>query len=179
MAVENLEPCIFFDRDGVVNISPGDDYVLSWEQFEFTPGIEKTLYRVKNQGWRTVLVTSQKGVGKGLMSQVELERIHRKMQRHLARANASFDAIYAYTGTPDCPHLAKPNPEMLLTAAKEQGINLGQSWIIGDSDRDIGMGIAAGLKGTIRFLSEKTPGLEADFTVAGTRALNQVLAGIL
>lgn len=179
MAGKNLERCVFFDRDGVVNLSPGKGYVLSWEQFAFTPGIEKVLRGVREKGWRTVLVTSQRGVGKGLMSQAELERIHSKMQDHLSRGKASFDAIYAYTETPDCPHLAKPDPEMLLTAAKDLGIDLGQSWIIGDSDRDIVMGKAAGLKGGIRFLSDKEPGVDADFTVSGTAALNQVLEEIL
>jgi histidinol-phosphate phosphatase family protein len=179
MAVKNLDRCVFFDRDGVVNVSPGKGYVLSWDQFGFTPGIEKVLRRVREKGWRTVLVTSQRGVGKGLMSQAELELIHGKMQDHLSRGKASFDAIYAYTETPDCPHSAKPDPEMLLTAAKDLGIDLGQSWIIGDSDRDISMGKAAGLKGGIRFLSEKAPGVTADFTVSDTAALEELLEGIL
>jgi len=179
MAVQNLKRCSFFDRDGVVNVSPGKGYVLSWKQFEFTPGIEKVLRKVRKKGWRSVLVTSQRGVGKGLMSQAGLEQIHSKMQDQLSLENASFDAIYAYTETPDCPHSAKPDPEMLLTAAKDLGIDLGQSWMVGDSDRDIVMGKAAGLKGGIRFLSEKTPGVAADFTVCDTNALNRVLEKIL
>lgn len=175
----NLRRCVFFDRDGVINLSPGQGYVLSWNQFEFTPGILETLHKVRERGWSTVLVTSQRGVGKGLMTSAELTNIHSKMQQCLAQAGLSFDAIYAYTETPDCPHLPKPDPEMLLTASKDLGIDLGQSWIIGDSDRDMVMGRAAGLKGCIRFLSEKAPQVEADFTVSGTPALDEVLSKIL
>lgn len=171
--------CVFFDRDGVVNISPGKGYVLSWEQFEFTPGIQDILQYARARNWQTVLITSQRCVGKGLMAAAELEQIHSEMQSLLRRSGAEFDAIYAYTETPDCPHLPKPDPEMLLTASKELGIDLAQSWVIGDSDRDIVMGRAAGLKGCIRFLSDKTPEVEADYTVPDTPALKKVFEGIL
>lgn len=179
MAIKPLKRCVFFDRDGVINVSPGKGYVLAWDQFEFTPGILDTLHKVRESGWMMVLVTSQRGVGKGLMTSSELDYIHSKMQLCLAQTGLSFDAIYAYTGSPNCPHLPKPDPEMLLTASKERGIDLGQSWIIGDSDRDISMGRAAGLKGCIRFLSDKTPEVDADFTVSDTASLDKVLKKIL
>jgi len=179
MTSDHLKRCVFFDRDGVVNVSPGEGYVLSWSQFRFTPGIQDILRKVREKGWELVLVTSQRGVGKGLMSAAELERIHANMQASLARTGASFTAIYAYTETPDCPHLAKPDPGMLFSAAKDLGIDLGQSWLIGDSDRDISMGRAAGLKGCIRLLSEKPPGAAADFTVADVPSLDGVLSKIL
>lgn len=171
--------CVFFDRDGVVNISPGDGYVLSWGQFEFTPGIQDVLQNARAQNWQTVLITSQRGVGKGLMTAADLNHIHTEMQQVLERTGAAFDAIYAYTETVDCPHLPKPDPEMLLTASEDLGIDLAQSWMIGDSDRDIVMGRAAGLKGCIRFLSDKTPEVEADFTVEDTAALKTVFEKIL
>lgn len=179
MSEPSPKRCIFFDRDGVVNVSPGKGYVLSWSQFEFTPGIQLILQKARAMNWHTVLITSQRGVGKGLMSSIDLDDIHSQMQNLLSQADASFDAIYAYTETPDCPHSPKPDPEMLLTASRELGIDLEQSWMIGDSDRDIVMGRAAGLKGCIRFLSDKTPEVDADYTVADTLALREVFEKIL
>lgn len=179
MTASSSKRCIFFDRDGVINVSPGKGYVLSWEQFEFTPGIQEVLKMVKQRDWMTALVTSQRGVGKGLMSLSDLEEIHSRMQNILSTTEAQFDAIYAYTETLDCPHQPKPQPEMLITASKDLGIHLSKSWMIGDSDRDIEMGQAAKLKGTIRFLSDKTPQVEADFTVADAPALSELLRAIL
>jgi histidinol-phosphate phosphatase family protein len=174
-------PAVFFDRDGVVNRSPGDAYyVLSWDQFEFSPGIFDVLKAVKDRGYIAILVTSQKAVGKGLLSQAGLDDIHRQMQGRLRdEAGCEFDAIYAFTGTPDCRHRPKPNPEMILTAAKEHGIDLSRSWMIGDADRDIEMANAAGLKGTIRVISEKPVTVEATETVDGTDRLATVLAHLL
>ena len=160
-------PAVFFDRDGVVNRSPGDAYyVLSWDQFEFSPGIFEVLKTVKDRGYLAILVTSQKAAGKGLMTQAELDHIHQRMQERLRlETGYEFDAIYAFTGTPDCRHRPKPDPEMILTAAQEHDIDLSRSWMIGDADRDIEMGIAAGLKGTIRVRGEKTIGCDATETV--------------
>ncbi len=179
MSQAKSQRCVFFDRDGVVNISPGKGYVLSLDQFEFNQGIQSVLQMVRKKGWLTVLVTSQRGVGKGLMSNADLDRIHSSMQRVLAQTNASFDAIYSYTETPDCPHQPKPNPEMLISASKDLGIALGQSWLVGDSDRDIQMARAAGLKGCVRFLSDKNPEVSADFTVTDASALKELFGNIL
>jgi len=171
--------CVFFDRDGVVNVSPGKGYVLSWQKFHFTPGIQDILAKVKLMNWKSVLVTSQRGVGKGLMSSSELDHIHNEMQSRLSQNKASFDAIYAYTETADCSHQPKPDPEMLYSASKDLGIDLSLSWMIGDSDRDILMGRAANLKGCIRFLSDKTPEVDADHTVSDALQLRDLLKEIL
>ena len=90
-------PAVFFDRDGVVNLSPGPGYVLSWEDFHFSPGIKEALHLCKTRGYALVLATSQQGVGKGLMSQAELDGIHARMQAELAAHDAAFDGIYACT----------------------------------------------------------------------------------
>lgn len=160
-------------------MSPGNGYVLSWDLFEFTPGIISVLQNLRETNWSTVLVTSQRGVGKGLMSADDLVDIHLRMQLQLQQSQAAFTAIYAYTETPDCPHSPKPDPEMLVTASKELTIDLSQSWIVGDSDRDIVMGRAASLKGCIRFLSGKKPEVAADYTVPDAPALKHLFEEIL
>jgi histidinol-phosphate phosphatase family protein len=94
-----LRPAIFFDRDGVVNISPGSGYVTSVVDFHLMPGIIGVLAWCTAQGFYTVLVTSQQGVGKGLMSQADLDAIHDVLQNQLAVHEAAFDLIRS------CSHL--------------------------------------------------------------------------
>ncbi|MCF6312354.1 MAG: HAD-IIIA family hydrolase [Verrucomicrobiales bacterium] len=179
MVASKLRPCVFFDRDGVINLSPGPSYVLSWQEFAFTPGIISVLKWVKQQGFPIILITSQRGVGKGLMSMQDLDRIHDNMQLQLKSQAAHFDAIYAYTETPDCINLAKPDPQMLFAAASDLKLDLHQSLMIGDSDRDIVMGNNADLLHCIRFLSDKSPAVKADFTVSDSLELQKVLEKIL
>ena len=164
----NARRCVFFDRDGVVNESPGPGYVLSVEQFKINPGIAESVRWLKENDWLAILVTSQRGVGKGLMTAEELDRIHHYMQTELQKTGAAFDGIYAYAGTPDCPYPAKPDPGMIFSACESFYIDPRQSWMIGDADRDIQMGIAASLAGTIRIEGEKEITVGADHTLGNT-----------
>lgn len=172
--------CVFFDRDGVVNRSPGEGYVLSPEQFELNPGIAESLRLAHDRGALTVVVTSQRCVGKGLISRADLDRIHERMAELLAAEDAAFDAVYAHTGEGgegDFP--AKPDPGMILAAAERFSLDLRRSWIVGDADRDIAMGLAANLEGTIRILGEKSVGVEASHTLHFLSDLPDLLRSIL
>lgn len=166
-----LRPAVFFDRDGVVNVSPGAGYVLRWEDFHFAPGIIEALSLCKARGFATIVVTSQQGVGKGLMTQAALDDIHARMQAELAKHSAAFDAIHACThlsGTCTC---RKPSPEMIFRARDEHGIDLSRSWLVGDHDRDIQMALNAGVPHTIRIIGAHPPQVAAHFTLPDTRAL--------
>lgn len=172
-------PAIFFDRDGVINASPGEGYVLSWEAFYFNEGIMEATRLCKSLGYALVLVTSQQGVGKGLISQAGLDQIHQNMQEALGAKGAAFDCIEACThlsGTCTC---RKPSPEMIHRAAAALDLDLGRSWLIGDHDRDIQMAVNAGVPGTIRVLSHHQPGVAATHTVATTAELPALLKGVL
>lgn len=157
----------FFDRDGVVNASPGEgSYVLSWADFHFLPGTKEVLSFLKSRGWLLVLVTNQQCVGKGILAAETLDEIHHEMQSALG-AEANFDAIYC------SPHLKsdnspmrKPAPGMVLAAAEKFGIDLAESWLVGDHDRDIQLARNAGVGTAVRFVSEKEIAVEAEFTVA-------------
>jgi D-glycero-D-manno-heptose 1,7-bisphosphate phosphatase len=139
---------VFFDRDGIVNRRRVDDYVKRWEEFEFLPEIFEILPRVHAAGYVAILVTNQRGIARGLMTEQALDEIHRTMQRQLReRAGAAFDAIY------HCPHerdagcsCRKPMPGMLLDAAREHALDLPSSWMIGDSESDVAAGRAAGCR---------------------------------
>jgi histidinol-phosphate phosphatase family protein len=175
-----LRRCVFFDRDGVVNRSPGDGYVLSPEAFHLNPGIIEALRFIRERQDLAIIVTSQKCVGKGLVSGETLETIHAEMADLLRIGGVAFDAIYCHTGSggpEDYP--AKPDPGMILAAAERFAIDLGRSWVIGDADRDIEMGIAAGLAGMIRIRGEKAVTVPATHTLENTAEIPEFLRLIL
>ncbi len=82
---KNNKRAAFFDRDGVVNVSPGDGYVSSWDEFEFTPGIIKLLAWCRERGFTTVLVTNQRGVFTGALTAESLASIHHQIQKKTGR----------------------------------------------------------------------------------------------
>ena len=162
-----MRRAFFFDRDGVVNRDPyPEPYILSWDQWIWNAGIFEFLREIKLAGYLTVLVTSQKGVGKGLMSEADLEEIHARMQGELREQGFPFDAIYAYTGLPTSELRPKPDPQMVLKSVQDLGIDLSQSVLIGDADRDIAMADAAGIPHTIRFKGLKPVGHPAGMTLS-------------
>ncbi|MBV6499214.1 MAG: D-glycero-alpha-D-manno-heptose-1,7-bisphosphate 7-phosphatase [Prosthecobacter sp.] len=174
-------PAVIFDRDGVVNLSPGPGYVLCWEDFHFSPGIIEALALCRNRGYVTILATSQQGVGRRLMSMADLERIHERMQAVLSGHGAAFDGIYACTclkTDPGCT-CRKPSPEMVLRAALEHDLDLSRSLLVGDADRDIEMGMNAGVPVTIRIESENPHEVAATHTLPDTTGLAGLLATLL
>jgi D-glycero-D-manno-heptose 1,7-bisphosphate phosphatase len=176
-----MTPAVFFDRDGVVNVSPGAGYVVDWQGFHFSPGIVEALQACKEHGFLTVLVTSQQGVGKGLMSQAALDEIHGRMQAALTHQGCAFDGIYACTcldSDPTCT-CRKPSPEMVQKAVVDLQIDLLTSWLVGDADRDIQMATNAGILKTIRIESENPHHTEATHTLSDTRGLAELLRALL
>lgn len=159
-----LPRAVFFDRDGVVNISPGAGYVTRVQDFHFTPGIMEVLHWCRRQGLRTVLVTSQQGVGKGLMTQSDLEAIHSRMQSVLKEHSAAFDSIHSCTGLEGQCDCRKPSPQMIFEACTALGgIDLAGSALVGDHDRDIRMARNAGLGYAIRLVGENPVSEPSDF----------------
>jgi histidinol-phosphate phosphatase family protein len=142
----SLRPAVFLDRDGVINVFPGPGkYVLEWSQFAFMPQVRENLARLRKAGFALVLVTSQSGVGRGLMTQATLDEIHARMQDGLA--SERFDAIYFCPHHPDagCP-CRKPSPWMIQRAVRDHRLDVERSFVIGDTSRDIVMGRAAGCR---------------------------------
>lgn len=149
--------------------------MLRWEDFQFAPGIIEALALCHERGYTTILVTSQQGVGKGLMTQEALDDLHGRMQDELARHGAALDGIYA------CTHLAgtctcrKPSAEMIFRARDEHGLDLMRSWLVGDHDRDIQMALNAGVPRTVRILSHHEPKVAAEFSLAETTEVAALL----
>ena len=120
------------------------------EDFELFPGVAEGIKLLNQHNFKVVVITNQSGIGRGYFTEETLAAIHARMMDDLNKLGASVDAIYY------CPHhpddkceCRKPAPKMALLAAKDLGIDLGQSYVIGDSDIDIGMARNAGCKAAI------------------------------
>jgi len=139
---------VFLDRDGVINRKPAEGrYLTCWEEMQFLPGAAEGIALLNRAGFCVIVVTNQRCVAKGLMTAADLEAMHRRMSDVLARAGATIDGVYY------CPHemqppckCRKPEPGLLLRAARSRGIELPVSWMIGDSDTDVEAGRNAGCK---------------------------------
>jgi len=142
---------VFLDRDGVINRkAPEGDYVKCWNEFEFLPGAKEAIGKLNQEGLLVVIVSNQRGIGRGVMSEDDLKEIHSRMEDELKEERAEIDGIYY------CPHdindqchCRKPEPSLLLSAAKEHDIDLEHSWIIGDREADIEAGKRVGCRGIL------------------------------
>ena len=148
---------LFLDRDGVINVKLDERYVQNSEEFEFIPGAEKAISLLSTIFRRILIVTNQQGIGKGIISDNELDSLHNYMVTELMKSEGRIDRIYF------CPHLAseacgcrKPNPGMIQQAKLDfPEINFGNSYLVGDSLSDIEAGERMNLV-TIRVDNEYT-----------------------
>lgn len=147
---------LFIDRDGVVNDETVGEYILHWDQFVFSKGVLQSFKTLSDVFGRLVLVTNQRGVGKGLMSQSDLDDIHAEMQREVAIAGGHLDQIYFCTDVDNRSPNRKPNPGMALQAKKDfPAIDFAKSIMVGNKPSDMRFGRAAGMH-TV-FLSTTNP----------------------
>jgi D-glycero-D-manno-heptose 1,7-bisphosphate phosphatase len=162
-------PCLFLDRDGVINASPGEGYVLSPTELVLNEGIGDLLQCAHSAGWLSIVITSQRCVGKERIDLSMLASIHRSMQEELNdRYGCCFDGIYAFTGLPGTEAWQKPNPGMIEQACNDHCVAPSLSIMVGDQDRDIEMAQQAGIGSTIRVVNEaeqRSRGISADQTV--------------
>lgn len=107
------------------------------------------------RGYALVVVTNQRGVARGLMSSADLDEVHAALARRCAEAGVPLDGIYACTHERDAGCACrKPAPGLLFRAAEELGLDISRSLLIGDSDRDIEAGRAAGVPLLLRIDSD-------------------------
>ncbi len=145
------QKALFLDRDGVINESaPAGDYIVSRNQFRLRPEIIPLIRFAHATGYLIVVVTNQRGVSLGLMSEKDLDDVHAYMRELLRAEDADVDAVYScmhgYEDTCEC---RKPKAGMLLQAARDLDIDISESVMVGDRQTDIDAGKAAGCKATI------------------------------
>ena len=183
MAVANGKKAVFLDRDGVVNVDNG--YVSKVDDFEFIEGVIEACKKLKEKGYLLVVVTNQSGIARGYFSEEQFHTLTEWMDWSLADRGVDLDGIFY------CPHHAekgvgefkidcdcrKPKPGMLLDAARDHGLDLSRSFMVGDRWRDVGAGINAGCRtlfidwGYDERLTF-TPNAVVDDIAVETRALN-------
>lgn len=145
-------PAILLDRDGT--LIEEAHYLTRPDQVRLLPGAAQALRRAGRRGFRIALVTNQSAVARGMLTESQLDEVHRELQRQLAAEGARLDGIFT------CPHLAdgrveayrrecdcrKPKPGLLLEAAKALDLDLSRSVMIGDRELDLRAGRAAGCR---------------------------------
>lgn len=169
---------VFLDRDGVINralVRDGKPYPpAGLSEFEILPGVPEACAALKNAGFLLVVATNQPDVGRGTISKDVVEAIHRHMLEKLALDRVEV-CYHPGKGASNCD-CRKPRPGMLLRAARELGIDLQRSWMVGDRWRDIDCGSAAGCRTVLvdRGYSEELRQLP-DFRVAGLPEAAQLI----
>jgi D-glycero-D-manno-heptose 1,7-bisphosphate phosphatase len=153
-------PAAFLDRDGVLNEGVPDpsfgalESPLRVEDVRLLPGVAAALRLLAGAGFALVCVSNQPAAAKGRATVEELRAVHERVLALLAREGARLDASYLCLHHPDgvvpalsgpCP-CRKPAPGMLLDAADALGLDLGASWMFGDTETDVGAGLAAGCR---------------------------------
>jgi D-glycero-D-manno-heptose 1,7-bisphosphate phosphatase len=139
-------PTVFLDRDGVLNENRAD-YVRSWEQVVFLPGVFEAVQRLAGSPFAVVVVTNQSAVGRRLLTVEGLAAINQGIVRQVQQAGGRIDAVYTCPHTPedgcDC---RKPRPGMLLQAAQDLAIDLTTSFLVGDAITDLEAALAVGCR---------------------------------
>ncbi|MFX0087441.1 MAG: D-glycero-alpha-D-manno-heptose-1,7-bisphosphate 7-phosphatase, partial [Candidatus Hodarchaeota archaeon] len=136
------------DRDGVINKkAPRADYVKKWEEFELLSGSIEAIHFLAKNNYQIFVITNQAGIARGMMTEEDLSKIHENMKKELNKYNITISGIYY------CPHgwndnceCRKPKPGMFYQAAREHHINLKKAIFIGDDERDLQAGEAAGIR---------------------------------
>lgn len=149
-----MRPAVFLDRDGTIIRHVHHLHRVS--DVELEPGAAEAIAALRDAGFLAIVATNQSVVGRGLLTPEGLEEIHAVMVARLLAAHpaAALEAIYwnAHLPSPEgmAPHSdRKPGPGMLLRAAAEHQIDLGASWMVGDSISDVEAGRRAGCRGSI------------------------------
>jgi D-glycero-D-manno-heptose 1,7-bisphosphate phosphatase len=160
---------VFLDRDGTINVNaPPGEYVTSPDELVLLPGAAEAICALNAAGVWVGVVTNQRGIALGEMTEADLRAVHVRLAEELARAGAHLDAIY------HCPHeqgdcsCRKPEPGLLLQAQRENpGLSFAAAALIGDAQSDVEAGRRMGVS-TVLLAASRAPGDHRADHVAGT-----------
>lgn len=132
-----MQPAIFLDRDGVI-IENRENYVLSWSDVSIYPFTVRVFQKIQSSPYKIIVVTNQSAVGRGLISHEDASEINRRLVDMVREQGGRIDAVYM------CPHAPidrctcrKPEPGLFTQAAKDLGLDLSRSFMIGDALTDL------------------------------------------
>ncbi len=140
-------PCLFLDRDGVINEPVGT--ITSPDAMRIYPFAAEAIRRIRELGHVVTVISNQPAVAMGLCDEAAVNAVHQRMRDQLAAEGAAVDFITwcphhpEFSGLCDC---RKPGTGMIHRAVKKLRINMAQSWLIGDETSDILTGHRAGLR---------------------------------
>jgi D-glycero-D-manno-heptose 1,7-bisphosphate phosphatase len=149
------EKAIFFDRDGTLMKDVG--YCSNPGDVELLEDVGELLPKLKEAGFMLIIVTNQSGIGRGYFTEEDFWSVQHELEKQLGPG--VVDATYFCADTPqNASQRRKPNPGMLLEAARELGIDLAQSYMVGDKASDAAAGFRAGVRASILFGTEAAGG---------------------
>ncbi len=145
-----MNKAVFLDRDGVINKEIGD-YVYKIEDFKFNTGLFTALRLLQEYDYKLIIVTNQGGIDKGIYTHDDVNELHNFMLKKMLEEGIKIDDVYF------CPHhhtitaclCRKPNSMMIEKAIAKYNIDVSQSFLIGDNERDILAGTKSGVKGVL------------------------------
>jgi D-glycero-D-manno-heptose 1,7-bisphosphate phosphatase len=184
MTTPTRRKALFLDRDGVINVDR--HYVHRVEDFEFLPGIFELCATAAEQGYLLVVVTNQAGIGRGLYTEADFQRLTTWMVEAFRQRGIDIARVY------HCPYHPsegvgeyrrdsfdrKPHPGMLLKARDELGLDLADSALIGDKDSDLVAGLAAGVGQLIKLVPDVAAISPGDGPVKAVDSLQAAVAAL-
>ena len=147
-----MKKALFLDRDGVINVEK--NYLYKIEDFEFIEGIFDLCSYYQAKGYKIFVVTNQSGIAREYYSEEDFEKLTSWMQNKFKENGVLISKVYHCSHHPDISgecDCRKPKPGMLLEAAKDFEVDLVNSIMVGDKERDIEAAIHAGLQETYLF----------------------------
>ncbi len=138
-----MKKAVFLDRDGVINEEI--EYLHEVEKLRLIPGVPEGLKLLKQHDYLLIVVTNQSGIGRGMYTERDMEKVHSSLQAQLIERGSGIDKFYFCPHTPQeqC-NCRKPQPTMLIRAKDEFDLDLASSFIIGDKITDLEAGKGAG-----------------------------------
>jgi D-glycero-D-manno-heptose 1,7-bisphosphate phosphatase len=150
----SLPKAVFLDRDGT--LMHNVPYCSDPAQVAILPGVAQSLRKLREHGFKLVIVTNQSGIGRGCFEEETFWKVQAAFEEQVGLE--MIDATYFCADHPDkATDRRKPGPGMLIEAAHDMGLDLASSFMIGDSESDVEAGIRAGVKATILIGSKEEP----------------------
>jgi D-glycero-D-manno-heptose 1,7-bisphosphate phosphatase len=148
---KSLSPALFLDRDGIINEEKG--YVYKVSDFIFKEEIFQIIKKANDNDYRVVIVTNQSGIGRGMFTLHDYQKLTKWMLKKFEEKKCKIDLVLESTLDPNQINPSqfedfrrKPNPGMILEAAEMLNIDLENSILIGDQERDVMAGHSAGIR---------------------------------
>jgi D-glycero-D-manno-heptose 1,7-bisphosphate phosphatase len=172
------QKAVFLDRDDTIIEDSG--YINSPQQVKLIPGAAQALIDLRKMGYKIIVISNQSGIARGIITEQAIAQIHERLKQLLTEENAYLDRIYYCPYHPDGviqkfrkdSDWRKPKPGMLLAAAKEMGIDLGSSWMVGNDYKDVAAGRTAGCRTVLIKSHTNRPVKQLDDPDADFEAIN-------